>query len=194
MKLDTYLIPYIKINFKCIKDLKYRSKSLWPGLPNGFLYMTSKTQATKGYKIDQFDIIKIIFLWFRGCHQESENVTRMGENFANNVSDKEFVSRISKELLQLNNKMTYSNLKWEKDLNRSNSGPKEYIQMTNKHMKKVFNIHHFTIQKMQIKATLRYHFTNTNITIITNKLKTENKSWQGCGKFVPTHAACGNVK
>ena len=75
----------------------------------------------------------------------------MGENFANNVSDKEFVSRISKELLQLNNKMTYSNLKWEKDLNRSNSGPKEYIQMTNKHMKKVFNIHHSPSRRCKSK-------------------------------------------
>lgn len=49
-------------------------------------------------------------MWFRGCHQESENATGMGEHFANNVSDKEFVSRIHKELLQLNNKMTHNSI------------------------------------------------------------------------------------
>ena len=66
MKLDHYLIPYIKINSKWIKDLnvgsdtpKLLKKTYYDiGLGNDLLDMTPKAQAIE-QKIGQWDYIKL---------------------------------------------------------------------------------------------------------------------------------------
>ena len=61
-------------------------------------------------------------------HSEWEKI------IANETTDKGLISKIYKQLIQLNARKTSNPIKkWEKDLNRHFS--KEGIQMANKHMK-----------------------------------------------------------
>ena len=127
-------------------------------------------------KVNKWDLIKLkSFLHNKGNYKGQPS--EWGKIIANETTDKGLISKIYKQLIQLNTRKTNSpNKKWEKNLNRHFS--KGDIQMANKHMKRCLTS--LIIREMQIKTTIRYHLTPVRMAII--KKSTNNKCWRGCGE------------
>ena len=105
--------------------------------------------------------------------------------FANDATNKDLVSKILKQLIQLNNKK-HPDQKIGRWTNRHFF--KEDIQMANRPMKRWAEL--LITKEMQIKTTVSYHLTLVRMTIIK---KSTNKCWRGCGEREPSYTVGGNI-
>ena len=115
--------------------------------------MTIKTKINKWHllKLQSFCTAK------ESLNNTKRQPTEWEKIFANESTDKGFISKIQKQLLQLHTKKTNNPIKkWAEDLNRQFS--KE------EHMKRCSTS--LIIREMQIKTTMRYHLTPAKMAII----------------------------
>ena len=183
MKLDHFLTPSTKINSKWSKDLNIRpetiklleeniGKTLSYINHSRILYEPPPRVMEIKAKINKWDLINLKS--FCTMKETISKVKRQPSEWekiiANKATDKELISKIYKQLLQLNTRKISDLIKkWAKELNRHFS--KEDIQMAKKHLKRCSTS--FIIREIQIKSTMRYHLMPVRMTAI--KKSTNNK-------------------
>ena len=183
-KLDSYMKkneirtlpnPYTKINSMWIKDLNVRSETIklleenigrrldnineskiLYDPPPRLMEIKTKVNKVEQIKLKNFCTAKETLSTVKRQPSEWEKI------IANETTGKGLISKLSKQLMQLNSRKTKNPIKkWAEDLNRHFS---KDTQMANKHMKRCPIL--LIFREMQIKTTMRYHFTPVIMAII----------------------------
>ena len=132
MKLEHFLTPYTKINSKWIKDLNVRpetiklleqniGKTLSNVNHSRILYDPPPRVMEIKAKINKWDLIKL-----KSFCTIKETISKVKRQplecekiIANEATDKELISKIYKQLMQLNSRKIKNPIKkWAKELNR----------------------------------------------------------------------------
>ena len=132
MKLEHFLTPYTKINSKWTKDLDIRPETIKLLEENIGRTLADTNQSKILYdppprlmeiktKVNKWNLIKLKN--FCTAKETISNVKRQPSEWekiiANEATDKGLISKIYKQLKQLNTRKTNNPIKkWEKDLNR----------------------------------------------------------------------------
>lgn len=189
MKLEHTRTLCMKINSKWLKDLNIRQDTIKLleenmgktfsdiNLTNVFSGQSPKVTEIKA-KINQWDLIKLTgFCIAKKTKKKTKRqLTEWEKIVSNDATDKGLISKIHKQLMQLNSKKANNPIeKWTKDLNRHFST--EDIQIANKHMEKCSTS--LIIRKMRIKTT-RYHLTPVRMAFFnkSHKLQILEGMWK----------------
>ena len=151
------------------------------------IFLVTNVSSKIKAKINKWDIIKIkSFCTTKEMLSKVKRQPSEGEKIiANEATDKQLISKIYKQLLQLNSRKINDPIKKWGHKHFS----KEDIQMANKHMKRCSTS--LIIREMQIKTTMRYHFIPVRMAAIQKS--TSNKCWRGCGEKGTLLHCCGNA-
>ncbi|KAL6070461.1 hypothetical protein STEG23_006048, partial [Scotinomys teguina] len=169
LQIDPYLSPCTKLKSKWIKDLNINPVTLnlieekvgstleRIGTGDYFLNITPTAQ-TLSATINQWNYMKL-----RSFCKAKDTITKTKRQptewekiFTNPTSDRGLISRIYKELKKHDIKTSNSPIeKWAIEVNREFTA--EEYRMAERHLRKWSAS--LLIREMQIKTTLRYHFT-----------------------------------
>ena len=117
MRLEHFLTPYTKINSQWIKDLNVRPETIKLLEENIGRTLNDINQSKILYdppprvmeikpKVKKWDPIKELLHSKRDYKQGEKTTLRMGENIANEATDKGLISKIYKQLIQLSARKT----------------------------------------------------------------------------------------
>ena len=147
MKLDHFLTPHTKINSKWIKDLNVRpetinlleniGKTLSDINHSRILYDPLPRILEIKAKLNKWDLIKLksFYTTKKTIRKVKRQPSEWEKIITNEATDKQPISKIYKQLLQLNSRKINNPVKkWAQELNRHFS--KEDIQMANEYMKR----------------------------------------------------------